>query len=129
MKPTLSTIAACGVIMYGNNKTSDWLAEKLNDEGREIVEIAMANKTSIIRQHREKRSQIMKQKVDMMEKKKLEKEIKQQKLITENEIEKFDGLWDTRERAEVMLKNETKREEAIKCQIRCKEGCVRSHVS
>lgn len=123
MKPTLSTIAACGVIMYGNNKTSEWLAEKSNDEVRNIVETAMKNKTSMIRQHREKRSQIMRHKTDMMEKKKLEKEIKQQKLITEKEavakeIEKHGGLWDTRDKAEVMLKNEKKKEDAIKCQIR-----------
>ena len=50
VKPTLSTLAACGVIMYGNNKTSEWLAEKSNDEVRKIVETAMRNKSSIIRQ-------------------------------------------------------------------------------
>ena len=57
--------------MYGNKNTSGWLAEKSNDEVREIVETATANKTSMIRQHREKRSQIMKHKMDMIEEKSL----------------------------------------------------------
>ena len=43
-KPTLSDIAACGVIMFNNSKSSDWLANKSKEEIKKLVQIVRSNK-------------------------------------------------------------------------------------
>ena len=38
MKPTLSTIAACGLIMFSNNRTGEWLMHKDEVELKTLIE-------------------------------------------------------------------------------------------
>ena len=96
-KPTISTIAACGVIMFNNNKTSDWLEDKSTDQLERLVKIARTNKYDWIKKYKERQKIILQFEIDNMDKKKLEKEIKDQKLQDEkehltSEIQKVGGL-------------------------------------
>ena len=43
-KQTLSDIAVCGVIMFNNNKSGDWLDKKSKSEIENLVKIARYNK-------------------------------------------------------------------------------------
>ena len=43
-KPTLSTIAACGLIMFSNNSTGEWLIHKDEVELKTLIENALKNK-------------------------------------------------------------------------------------
>ena len=83
-KPTLSDIAACGVIMF-NNKSCDWLANKSKEEIKKLVQIARTNKHDRIKKYKDRKEVIISFKIDKLEKAKLEKEIKEQRLLNERE--------------------------------------------
>ena len=48
----LSTISACRVIMFNNNKTSDWLSSKSKEELEKVFDISRKNKHNRIRKYK-----------------------------------------------------------------------------
>ena len=122
MKPTLSTAAACGLIMYSNNRTGEWLAGKSEVEVNDMVEIAM-NKGLIIDNYRKRKKEILQHKSDMLERRKVEKEVREQRVMEDKEkiskeIDLHGGLWTSKESAEQALKTVKSKVDALKCQIR-----------
>ena len=124
MKPTMSTVAACGVIMYANNKTSEWLSDKSEGELDHIIRIAISNKGNIIKKYKERKANIMRYRLDMLERKKMETEVKRQKQDDEKaEISKslqtYGGLWTSVADMETNLAviSVTSHLQALKCQI------------
>ena len=83
-KPTLSDIAACGVIMF-NNKSCDWLANKSKEEIKKLVQIVRTNKHDRIKKYKDRKEQIVLFKIDKLQKARLEKEIKEQRLLSQRE--------------------------------------------
>ena len=59
-----------------NNKTSDWLKDKSTNQLERLVRIARTNKYDPIKKYKERQKVILQFKIDNMDKKKLEKEIK-----------------------------------------------------
>ena len=57
-KPSMSTLAAAGVIMFNNNKTSDWLEGKSDEDFKTIEELAMKNRKATIQSDTEQRRKI-----------------------------------------------------------------------
>ena len=84
-KPTLSDIAACGVIMFNDNESSAWLANKSKAEIKKLVQIARTNKHVRIKKYKDRKEEIISFKIDKLEKARLEKEIKEQRLLSERE--------------------------------------------
>ena len=84
-KQTLSDIAVCGVIMFNNNKSGDWLDKKLKSEIENLVKIARYNKHDRIKKYKKRNEDILAYKIDKLEKAKLEKEIKLQKQLDQKE--------------------------------------------
>ena len=54
-KPTLSDIAVCGVIMFNNNKSGDWLDQKSKSEIKNLVKIARYNKHDRIKKYKKRK--------------------------------------------------------------------------
>ena len=75
-KPTPSNITACGVIMFNNSKSCDWLANKSKEENKKLVQIARTNKHDRIKKYKDRKEEIILFKIDKLEKARLEKEIK-----------------------------------------------------
>ena len=67
-KPTLSTILACGLIMFTNNKTSDWLSSKSKEKLEKLVNIARKDKHDRIKKYKKRKEEILTFKMDKMEK-------------------------------------------------------------
>ena len=84
-KPTLSDKAVCGVIMFNNNKSGDWLDQKSKSEIENLVKIARYNKHDRIKKYKKRKEDILAYKIDKLEKVKLEKEIKLQKQLGQKE--------------------------------------------
>ena len=84
-KPTFSDIAVCGVIMFNNNKSKDWLDKKSKLEIENLVKIARYNKHDRIKKYKKRKEDILAYKIDKLEKVKLEKEIKLQKQLDQKE--------------------------------------------
>ena len=84
-KPTFSDIAVCGVIMFNNNKSEDWLDKKSKLEIENLVKIARYNKHDRIKKYKKRKEDILAYKIDKLEKVKLEKEIKLQKQLDQKE--------------------------------------------
>ena len=108
MKPTLSTVATCGIIMFSNNKTSAWLGGKSEGELQDIISIAMKNKIYFIEKYKQRKNAILAYRTDMLEKKKLENDIKEQRAIDERELltqqlTECGGLWSSEERVVQMV--------------------------
>ncbi|XP_065653434.1 uncharacterized protein LOC136080548 [Hydra vulgaris] len=86
MKPNMTTVAAAGVIMFNNNKTAVWLDEKSQEDIERLVLLARRNRKGYIRKYREKKVNILQYKIDEIDKRSLEKEIKEQKASEEKEF-------------------------------------------
>ncbi|XP_066922613.1 uncharacterized protein [Clytia hemisphaerica] len=86
MKPNMTTLAVAGAIMYSQNKTNDWLLSKSEEEIKFLIAMARKNKRKLIKENRSKRAKILQYKIDSMDRKKVEKEIKVQKISDEKEI-------------------------------------------
>ena len=56
-KPTLSDIAVCGVIMFNNNKSGDWLDKKSKIEN--LVKTARYNKHDRIKKYKKRKEDIL----------------------------------------------------------------------
>ena len=114
-KPTLSTIAACGLVMFNNNKTSDWLNNKSNEEIERLVTIARTNAGERIAKYKQQKQKILEYKKDKMAKSKLQKEINTKKDLDQketltNEIQKVGGLIKCFQDFENIAKNKTNKE-------------------
>ena len=86
MKPTTSTIAACGMIMFSNNKTGQWLENKSKEDIEKLVHIARTNKYNWIKKYKQRKNDIIQYKIDQMDKKNLEDQIKFEKLNDDKEL-------------------------------------------
>lgn len=86
MKPTLSTISACGIIMFNNNRTGEWLKAKTEEELKDLVTISRTNRRDFIKKYRDRKNRLIIYKLDEMDRKKLEKEMKDQKTCGEKEF-------------------------------------------
>ena len=58
-KPTFSDIAVCGVIMFNNNKSEDWLDKKSKLEIENLVKIARYNKHDRIKKYKKRKEDIL----------------------------------------------------------------------
>ena len=58
-KPTLSTISACGLIMFTNNKTSYWFSSKSKEGLEKLVDITRKNKHDRIKKYKKRKEEIL----------------------------------------------------------------------
>lgn len=85
-KQNISTIAAFGTIMFLNNITADGLNLKSEDELAKAI-VARKAPPLKIKYYREKKRRIVQSRVDSLEKKKIQNELKEQyNLIQGKEI-------------------------------------------
>eukprot|EP00112_Aurelia_sp_Birch-Aquarium-sp1_P012536 Seg2635.2 transcript_id=Seg2635.2/GoldUCD/mRNA.D3Y31 product="hypothetical protein" pseudo=true protein_id=Seg2635.2/GoldUCD/D3Y31 len=86
-KQNISTIAAFGTIMFLNNITADGLNLKSEDELAKAITVARKAPHLNIKYYREKKRRIVQSRVDSLEKKKIQNELKEQyNLIQGKEI-------------------------------------------
>lgn len=78
-KQNISTIAACDTIMFLNNKTADWLNLKSEEELAKAITVSRKAAPLKIKYYREKKRQIVQSRVDSLEKKKIQNELKSKK--------------------------------------------------
>ena len=99
-KQNISTIAASGTIMFLNNHTLDWLLSKTEEDLSKAITIARKAAPLRIKYYREKKKQILQKRIDSLEKKKVQKEVKEQEKFDERttllaELEKYGGIWNS----------------------------------
>ena len=107
-KQNISTIGASGVIMFMNNKTGKWLSEKDGEDQEKLVSLVRKLTPQRVDAYRKKRRDLLKARQDMMERKKLDNEIRIQKKSDEKEkltkkVEEFGGLWKNVEEVDIHL--------------------------
>ena len=130
-KPNITTIAASGVIMFLNNKTSKWLKLKSEEEQAHLVDKAMQMTPERIKLYKEKRKSILRARINSQERKKLATKVGEQAKATNKEelckeIEKIGGLWTTKEQMEANLSGKEKKQqlEALKLQINFRKAVL-----
>ena len=69
-------------LLFSNNKSCDWLANKSKEEIKKLVQIAWTNKHDRMKKYKDRKEEII---LDKLEKARLEKEIKGQRLLSEKE--------------------------------------------
>ena len=68
-KQNISTIAACGTIMFLNNHTINWLNSKLEEDTEKVVTLARKAAPLHIKYYREKKKKITQTRIDALERK------------------------------------------------------------
>lgn len=65
----MSTVAACGVIMFNNNRTIEWLINKNDDELKKLINISRTNRKDFIKKYREEKAALIQYKIDNLDRK------------------------------------------------------------
>ena len=100
-KPNASTLALESLVLFSNNKTSEWLKQKTEKEQKAILEKAHAMVPEFRKCLKERRQTIIQERAQVLKKKQealenaRQKKMKEKEDLTENII-KY-GLWQTRE--------------------------------
>ena len=109
-KQNISVVAACGVIMFLNNRTINWLTLKSEDDLEKSITVARKAALLEIKYYREKKKRILQARMDAFEKKKVEKEVKEQEKFDQRqellgELEGFGGIWNSEKKVKDGLLN------------------------
>ena len=109
-KQNISTIAACGTIMFLNNHTINWLNLKSEEDIEKVVTVARKAAPLRIKYYREKKKKIPQARIDALERKKVQNEVKEQERFDNKqalleELEEYGGVWNS----EVRMKDELKK--------------------
>lgn len=105
MKPAASTICYESIILWSNNKTSEWLSSLDQESKNEILDQARQKAPDIKKAFLDRKTQIKKMKLQ-----KLKEKDREMKIDLVNEIGKYGGLWQSSERVgaevEELISNE-----------------------
>ncbi|KAK3084521.1 hypothetical protein FSP39_014699 [Pinctada imbricata] len=97
-KPSAGTTAYESIIMWTNNKTSNWLSSLSEQEREDILDDARKNAPSMQRSIREKKENLFLEKVKLLKLRGEKKEAQEQKLYTQKvtltrKLNEIGGLW------------------------------------
>ena len=99
-KPNISTLAVTGTVMFGNNKTGEWLKSLSKEDRDRHMEKARTQAPKLKKKYGEKKKQVSKKICEKMKKKQDDKEKKVQKKsdVTQMlvaKVSKSGGLWES----------------------------------
>jgi len=98
MKPAASTLCYESVILWTNNKTSEWLNSLEPEEKDQVLDHARKRAPEIKQKFQERKDKIKKQKLEKLKEKQNKRELKEtkqrvMKVELVNEISKLGGVW------------------------------------
>ena len=124
-KPHASTLALEAHILFANNKTSEWMMKKSEEERCKIMEEARKNAPQHRKRYQQRLSVIEKVNIEQQHKKEMEREESEKRQLQAKEKITTDiidhGLWQSEKQLDDThdnIKSETRKREAIKAQLR-----------
>ncbi|WAR27091.1 LOW QUALITY PROTEIN: hypothetical protein MAR_012795, partial [Mya arenaria] len=137
LKPAASIECLESIIMWTNNETSAWLADKTKAEREDIIEQARKDTEQMQRKIKQERNKLMSEKLKKLQEKqdrktkKQEKEYAQTIKLTDN-LTRYGGLWTTMNKVDFHLsqaKNENNATEALVSQLQFRKQILKSRGS